>query len=119
MSILEIITAAVSVISLPLLVVQVHLAARGIAADHLRRKQQATLEYLVVHLRTHFSADLRSFTERFGDADLGEDDLARLGADSEANALVVPLLGSIEHLAVGVNMGVYDQELLTARLVRS
>jgi len=112
MTYLELTTAAVSIVSLPLLLWQVTLAARAITADHLRRKQQATLEYLIVHLRSHWSSDLRTFMKKFGDAALTQEQLPVFMADPDATAALVPLLGSIEHLAVGVNMGVYDQDLL-------
>lgn len=113
MTISEIIAAAVGIFSILLLVVQIHAAARALKEDHLRQKQQATLDYLVHDVHPHWKEELRTFKRTFGNASpMPEEVLDRLRSDPETKFLIVKLLGNIENMAVGVNVGVYDITLL-------
>jgi hypothetical protein len=105
----EVLTLVVAVVSLGLVVLQVRIAAKTLQSDHTRRKQQATLEYLIHDVRPHWKDELRTVVRRFGDAvPMPEAAMDALRSDPEANRLVIKLLGNIEHMAVGVNMDVYD-----------
>lgn len=114
MSPVEIATAVVGIASIVLLGVQVQLAARALRDDHLRRRQQATLEYLVLHVRPHWKDSLRLLKQDL-DAQqqpLSPELLARITSEPETKASIEKVLGNIEHMAVGVNVGVYDLELI-------
>lgn len=110
MTLAEIVTAALAIASVLLLVVQVHIAAKTLRDDHLRRRQQATLEYLVRDVRPHWRDDLRTASTKL--QAMASSVQADLKPDQAGNSPVAKLLGSVEHMSVGVNIGVYDLEVL-------
>lgn len=106
-------TLVIAVVSVALVVLQVRIAAQTLHEDHLRRKQQATLDYLIHDVRPHWKDELRTVLKRFGAAvPMPEEAMAALLAGPEADHMVIKLLGNIEHMAVGVNIGVYDLAVL-------
>lgn len=106
MTFAEIIAAVIGIASVLLLALQVHLAAKTLREDHLRRRQQATLDYLVRDVRPHWRDDLRTAAVELRGAPgtLQEG----LSGEKPTNAPIAKLLGSVEHMSVGVNIGVYD-----------
>jgi hypothetical protein len=111
-SIAELIATVVGIASVVLIALQVHLAARTLREDHLRRKQQATLDYLVRDVRPHWRDDLRTVARDLRGSPGSTTVAEQFAADQPGNAPVAKLLSSVEHMAVGINVGVYDIEVL-------
>jgi len=113
LTVFEIITALVGFISIGLVGVQVHYAAKALREDHSRRRQQATLDYLVRDVRPHWREELRTLTRSFGNVvPMSEEAMNSIRQNPQSKQLISKLLGNIEHMAVGVNMGVFDIETL-------
>lgn len=113
MTFFEILTALVGFFSLALVGVQVHYAAKALREDHKRRRQQATLDYLVRDVRPHWREEIRVLTRSFGNVvPMSEEAITAVRADPNSKQLIGRLLSNIEHMAVGVNMGIFDIETL-------
>lgn len=77
-------------------------------ADHERRKKQATIEYVGQILReARFIID----SHRQSDG-LTSEQISTFIASSADSAKWRNAIGAFEHLAVGVNSGVYDKDIL-------
>ena len=113
MTIFEILTALAAFVSIALVGIQIHLAAKTLKDDHDRRRQQATLEYLIKDVRPHWGDELRQLASSIGRTiPMSDETMSKLRANPQSRQLINKLLGNIEHMAVGVNMGVYDLEIL-------
>lgn len=106
----EFIAVVVGIVSIILLVLQVNIAAKALREDHLRRRQQATLDYLVRDVRPHWRDSLRNAAS---DIQRSQEALQEsLGTENPRDPSIANLLGSVEHMSVGVNIGVYDIAVL-------
>ena len=113
MTIFEILTAITAIISIALVGVQIHLAAKALKDDHTRRRQQATLDYLIKDVRPHWGDELRQLVSSIGRTiPMSDETMKTLRANPQSRQKINKLLGNIEHMSVGVNMGVYDLEIL-------
>lgn len=104
----ELVTITIAIIGTVAAVYNIRLVAQTFKADHERRKKQATIEYAGQILReARFKLDAR-YRSRI----LTNEELAKLIDTPEDYAEWRNALGVFEHLAVGVNAGVYDKDIL-------
>ncbi|MBF0369413.1 MAG: hypothetical protein HQL52_08165 [Magnetococcales bacterium] len=108
MSTYEIFISLTQVMLLVLIVVQIFVAVQAVKANHERKRKQSTIEYLGKVWRES-RLELESC---YGTDPLTKDKIAELEADNKRKAEIVNLLGSLEHIAAGVNCGVYDKDIL-------
>ncbi|MCB2263780.1 MAG: DUF4760 domain-containing protein [Candidatus Thiosymbion ectosymbiont of Robbea hypermnestra] len=110
----DIFLAILQAAALVVLVIQLWLAILRLKADHERQKKQATIEYIGQiwrESRYHLES-------QYGTDSLTIDDVSELEQNKKQLAEVVRILGQLEHVAVGVNTGVYDKEILYRMLAR-
>jgi len=106
---MELTTTIFTILSILLLAIQIHLAAKAIRDDHDRRRSQATLEYIVRDIRLHWGDRLKDITSLFNNSvPMPPEALKLIQADAELRSNVKRVLASIEHMALGVNIGVFD-----------
>jgi len=87
---------------------QLLLVLRTLRADHERRRKQASIEKL-----GHEYRECRYALEsKFGTKHITAEEIVKIASDDEYEANVKRLLGVLEHIAVGVNSGIYDKELV-------
>jgi hypothetical protein len=89
----------------------VKLAAQALKADHERRKKQATIDY-VKEIRVIWRETRVKLEKKYGTESLSKEALEEINSNIDTNAIVKNLLGSLEHMSVGMNTGVYDKDLL-------
>lgn len=108
MNYMEVITITVAVLGTLAAVYNLRLVVQTFKADHERRKKQATIEYVGQILRdARFKIDAR-----FRSRSLTTEELSKLMDTPQAYAEWRNALGVFEHLAVGINTGVYDKDIL-------
>lgn len=96
------------IISTVIAVVALWLVTKTFKADHERRKKQATIEYAGQILRdARYKIDSHRSSE-----DLTSEQVSALIANPAGSAEWRNAIGAFEHLAVGVNAGVYDKDIL-------
>ena len=104
----EVITTLLAVSGLALAVYNIRLVVQTFKADHERRRKQATIEYVGQILRdARFIIDSHRRSE-----DLTKEEISALIANPAESAEWRNAIGAFEHLAVGVNSGVYDKDIL-------
>lgn len=104
----EIITIIVAIVGTVAAVYNIRLVALSFRADHERRKKQATIEYVGQTLReARFKIDALYRSKTFT-----KEEFSKLMANSKDYAEWRNALGVFEHLAVGINAGVYDIDIL-------
>lgn len=109
----ELIATSIGIISLLLVAIQIHIAAKTLRDDHARRRSQATLDYIIHDLRPHWGEKLRDLTTAFYNlAPMPPEALAAIQSDADLRRGTKRLLASIEHMALGVNVGVFDLAVL-------
>lgn len=101
----------ISAVSAGLLLLQVRVAIVAVRADHERRKKQATLEF-VHHVRPIWIETKHVLEEKWGNDPLTSKELVLIENDIKLRSVIRNALGSIEHMAVGMNSGVFDKDLL-------
>lgn len=109
-------TLIVTLIALPIALFQAYQARKTFRADHERRKKQATLDAWDA-VRTRCAPELALLWETYRSSPtLNEKDAQRLyAAEGERNAVRVALqqyLNSLERVAVGARLGIYDLDVL-------
>jgi hypothetical protein len=96
------------ILSTVIAVVALWLVTKTFKADHERRKKQATIEYVGQILRdARYKIDSHRSSE-----DLTNEQVSALIANPADSAEWRNAIGAFEHLAVGVNAGVYDKDIL-------
>lgn len=80
-------------------------------ADHERRKMQATIEYMR-SVRPIWSQLRRELNDHFGNGTLQVESIDKIDKDKDLQRLVRELMGSMEHLSVGANYEVFDEDLI-------
>lgn len=80
-------------------------------ADHDRRKKQATIEYMT-EVRPRWSKGRRTLNDKFGLGVMTEKDIEKTASDRNLRRIVREFLGSLEHLALGVNTNVFDRDIV-------
>ena len=93
------------------IIIQLYLSYKVFKADHERRKKQSTIEY-INDVRQLWSKNRKAFDEKFGVHSLTNEDVNNINKDIGLTETVKALLGLLEHVAVGMNTGVYDKNLL-------
>lgn len=88
--------------------VQFYVAIKRLKADHERQKKQSTIEdfgdtYLLCRYEIEAKYGLEPITAATA---------AQIDSDHEKCAALNKLLGTLEHMAVGVNTGVYDRDVV-------
>jgi len=78
------------------------------AALHERTKKQSTLE----HAGELWAEARYELESKFGSEVIATDEAENIFKDKELKAHVDKLLGTLEHIAAGVNMGIYDADIL-------
>lgn len=112
---LDVATFAVTVLGLGGLFLQIRSASKGQEKDHLRQRQQATLDWASVNFE-------RQYVEESGLPELHDFEACRayaanpLDLDSKANREIVHWIEMMEDLATGVNIEVYDR-MVVERLI--
>lgn len=104
---IEVWSLVASLLTLSIVTLQLYLIYKAFLADHERRKKQATIEYINL-IRDRYRTidfDLRG---KYGEGELDTNKLT----DDELQA-ALELLSVVEHLAVGVNTGVYSLNVLS------
>lgn len=112
MTIFETLSLIIAAVSVAALLLQLHIGVRTMRADHERRKKQATLEFVMSHVRPLWTEGQRILDERWGAGVLSEQALKDIQEDTKAREIVKTLLGHLEHMSVGLNTGIYDKDLL-------
>lgn len=95
-----------------LLFLQVRVASRAIRLDHLRRRRQSTLEFVMAQVRPRWSKSRKLIDEKWGTESISEKALKQIEEDDKSREVVRSLLGHLEYLAVGINVKVYDKDVL-------
>ena len=104
----EIITLTLAILGTVATIYSIRLVVLTFRADHERRKKQATIEYAGQILReARFKIDTR-----YRSKILTDEELSKLTNNPEDYAEWRNALGAFEHLAVGINAGVYDKDIL-------
>ncbi|HEX8396377.1 MAG TPA: DUF4760 domain-containing protein [Pyrinomonadaceae bacterium] len=104
----ELITIMVAVLGTLAAVYNIRLVLKAFKADHERRKKQATIEYVGQILReARFKIDAR-----YRSRGVTTEEISKLMENPEDYAEWRNVLGVFEHLAVGINTGVYDKDIL-------
>ena len=104
----SLLVAVIQIFALLAIIVQIRIAIVTMKADHERRKKEATIEHF-----GHIWRDIRHKLEsRYGTDPITKEDLDKIHENKQLNADIIQLLGALEHMAVGVNIGVYDREVL-------
>lgn len=111
MKLFELLSLIIGVAMAALVILQIRIAISTIRADHERRRKQATIDYML-QVRPIWQESQRLLDERFGTGTLSENALDEIQTNRDARDVISRLLGNLEHLAVGVNTGVFDRELL-------
>jgi len=84
---------------------------RSFKADHERRKKQATIEF-VNKIRESYRTINNELIKKFGKGPIGTKELDALYNDYELWHKLKNMLSLFEHLAVGINTGVFDLDIL-------
>jgi Tfp pilus assembly protein PilE len=105
----EIISITISIITLLVLSAQLYFLYKSFIADHERRKKQATIEY-VNSIRERYINAINTINERFDSKEFDAINLNKMTEDDKRH--VRTYLSTVEHLAAGVNCGVYDIDIL-------
>jgi len=90
------------------LVGQLFLLHRTLKADHERKRKQATIEFVGASWRENRT----QIESKLGTNRLNENQLKEIREDVETEGILKNFLNAVEHLAVGLNSGVYDKEIL-------
>jgi len=105
----EFITTSIATIGLVLGIYNIRLVEKTFKADHERRKKQATIEYVGQILReARFKIDAHYRSNK----SLTDEQVSTLIANPADSAEWRNAIGVFEHLAVGINAGVYDKDIL-------
>ena len=107
----QILSLVLGLVTAVLIIGQLFVTIRTLKADHERRKKQATIEH-VREIRPHWDKHRRWLDDNFGPDGVTETALDKLDENKEVRENVRTLLAMLEHLAVGVNTGVFDKDLL-------
>lgn len=111
MKLYEVLSLIIGVAMAGLVIWQIRVATLTIKADHERRRKQATIDFML-QVRPIWQESQRLLDERFGEGTLSGEALEEIQKNRDARDVISRLLGNLEHLAVGVNTGVFDRELL-------
>ena len=90
-----------------LLIVQLELARKAFKADHERRKKQATVEF-VSRLRDSSWPLEITLRSKFGDNVINNGEI-----DGKEEITIGRFLSLVEQLATGVNVGVFDYDVVS------
>lgn len=90
-----------------ILIWQARIMTRAFKADHERRRKQSTIEYVNV-IRERYRPINNSLANKFGGNHVIN--LSEIGPSDKSD--IIELLSVVEHLAVGVNVKVYDIEVI-------
>ena len=105
---LQIISYIVAILTAIVTIYNIRILIKSFRADHERRQKQATIEYAA-----HLLRECRSTIDaKYKFQPLSEKDIERIKSTPEEEAELRKIMGAIEHLAVGVNTGVYDKDIL-------
>ncbi|NEQ97940.1 MAG: DUF4760 domain-containing protein [Cyanothece sp. SIO2G6] len=104
----EIILGVLQFLALVAVFIQVYVAFNAVKADHERKRKQSTIEYI----GKIWSESRYELESRYGTDPLTKEDIKDIENNKELTASVIRLLGQLEHIAVGVNSGVYDKDIL-------
>ena len=85
----------------------IYLQIKMLNSDHDRRKKQATMEHIRT-IRPIYVKLLRESEKVFGQDVLSKENVAIILADYEKRENLKDFLSTLEHLAVGVNTGIFD-----------
>lgn len=105
---LQILSHIVAVITALVAIYNIRILVNSFRADHERRQKQATIEY-AAHLLRECRAAIDA---KYKLKTLSEEDIERIIKTPDEEAELRNIMGAIEHLAVGVNTGVYDKDIL-------
>ena len=113
-NITSIITTFATVISLFLVLHQIWLARRGIEADHLRRKKDATFNgfNLIREDFRQLNNEILEALELSQDSNLDESHFTKIRNDHILLGKLRTILSYIERMAVGVKHDIYDLNIL-------
>ena len=108
---MEIVKVTIMAVAAIVGLIQLGLIYRTFKADHERRRKQATIEYLNM-IRGHYRNVNQQLLNEYGQNPFGKEQVELLMNNPELWAMLKDLLGLFEHLAVGVNTGVFDIDLI-------
>ena len=107
MSLYEKLTLAIGITMALILWLQLYMIYRTFRADHERRKKQATVEY-VNSIRSMYRPIAEKLLAKFGEQKvINMDEI-----DSSVAADIKECLSVVEHLAAGVNVGIFDLKII-------
>ena len=106
MNTFEILSITLGFLTLIVLWWQLFLIYKTYKADHERRKKQSTIEYLN-EIRKLYRPVEYKLSEKFGVKVI---DVDKMSEDDKIN--VLEFLSIVEHLSTGINVGVFDVELV-------
>jgi len=102
----------VPIIQVVILAVSVFIAFWQFKAYHERVKKQATIEF-VNNIREAYRKINNDLVKEFGEGPLDDEKIEKLTKNQELWAKLKDMLALFEHLAVGVNTGVFDFHILS------
>jgi hypothetical protein len=79
-----------------------------IKADHNRRKKTATLEYI----STKYAEARYEIEKEYGDADIAKTNADEIIKDHVKMASLKRLMAVMEYASVGINMGIFDKDVV-------
>jgi hypothetical protein len=111
MEIADWVSSSIALLALVVVVFQLRAGIRSFKADHERRRKQATIEF-ITKIRPIWDENQRILDETFGEDTLTAEAIARLEDEPETRHVLRSLLANLEFMAVGMNTGVFDKDLL-------
>jgi len=90
----------------------IYLQVQSLKKDHERRKKQATMEHIRT-IRPMYVKLIRDSEKVFGKDILTQQNLQLVLNDNEKREPLKDFLSTIEHLAVGVNTGLFDIDIVS------
>jgi len=111
MSLYENLSLSVLLVTVIIMVVQIRVAVQSLRKDHLRRKLEGTLEHMN-QIREKYRLMNAELIDELGIEPLDEERVGRLRQSPRLWEKVKDILGLFEHLAIGVNLGVFDLGML-------
>lgn len=111
LTLFQVLSLALAAASVAVVAARLSTAIKTMKADHERRKKLATIEH-VREVRPRWEASRAWLEGRFQGERLTQDGVQEVDKDPKARENIRSLLALLEHLAVGVNTGVFDRDLL-------
>jgi hypothetical protein len=99
--ILQLVAISVQTIMLVIIFLQIRV-------DHERRVKQATIDVI----NKDFAEARQQLESRYGHDFITDDEVHKIAEDKEKYATITRLMGVLEYICTGINIGIYDGKLV-------